>query len=75
LLREHVIATNAEQALATMRLNIWLDRAKAACDPNDVFLKDEDAFEGIGTAELIFSSLLFNRRRRRNNNDACYGPI
>jgi hypothetical protein len=74
LLREHVIATNAERALA-MRLNIWLDRANTACDPNDVFLKDEDAFEGIGTAELIFSSLLFNRRRRRNNNDACDGPI
>jgi hypothetical protein len=40
-----------------------------------MLLKDDDAFEGIGTMKVISSSLLFKRRRHRNNNDACDSPI
>ena len=83
-LREHVDAVNAERAsggisgtLEALHVDVWPDGADATCDPNVIFLEDDDAFEGISMEELTSSSSSFDRRRRRreNNIDACDGPI
>ena len=61
--------------MEALRIDVWPDGAEATCDPNVVFLEDEDAFRGISMEEPTSPSSSFERMRLENNNDACDGSI